>query len=70
MENYCIMVQTGSEEKFKEEATSRLSEIEKNSKVQFYFFKKMMRNRIAENLQLFLNKLQIDFSIKVLYFCR
>lgn len=28
MENYCIMVQTGSEEKFKEEATSRLSEIE------------------------------------------
>ena len=23
---------------------------------------------IAENLQLFLNKLQIDFSIKVLYF--
>lgn len=28
MENYCIMVQTGSEEKFKEEATSRLSEID------------------------------------------
>lgn len=49
MENYCIMVQTGSEEKFKEEATSRLSEIEKNSKVQFYFFKKMMRTSKATN---------------------
>ena len=43
MENYCIMVQTGSEEKFKEEASAKLSEIEKNSKIQFYFFKKMMR---------------------------
>lgn len=43
MENYCIMVQTGSEEKFKEEAAAKLSEIEKNSKIQFYFFKKMMR---------------------------
>lgn len=49
MENYCIMVQTGSEEKFKEEATSRLSEIEKSSKVQFYFFKKMMRTSKATN---------------------
>ena len=29
MENYCIMVQTGSEEKFKEEAAAKLSEIEK-----------------------------------------
>ncbi|WP_443976875.1 hypothetical protein [Treponema succinifaciens] len=49
MENYCIMVQTGREEKFKEEATSRLSEIEKSSKVQFYFFKKMMRTSKATN---------------------
>ncbi|WP_296028683.1 transcription termination/antitermination NusG family protein [uncultured Treponema sp.] len=51
MENYCIMVQTGSEEKFKEEATSRLSEIEKSSKVQFYFFKKMMRTNKGKTFE-------------------
>ena len=35
MENYCIMVQTGSEEKFKEEAAAKLSEIEKTARFSF-----------------------------------
>ena len=43
MDCYCIMVKTGSEEKFKEAAAQKLAQMGDQS--QFYFFKKQMRTR-------------------------
>ena len=43
MEYYCIMVKTGSEEKFKESAIQKLAQFGNSSS--FYFLKKQMRAR-------------------------
>lgn len=46
MDCYCIMVKTGSEEKFKELAAQMLAQQDNDSK--FFFFKKQMRARSGQ----------------------